>query len=381
MPRHDSKYKKVYEHLRNEISNGTYQPGDMIPPEKELTERFNVSRVTTNRALQLLVNEGVVERRAGIGSFVAVPSPGKATAHGPSHSAPTSRHPSKVGVVFPFISSIYGNTILSELERQCSDHGIALSLACSYANQEQEKSAINRLIHSGVDGLVVFPVNGDYYNEALLKLHLEKFPLVLIDKNLQGIPFSCVSTNNKKASRDLTSHLIELGHEHIAFVMPHSNFTSSLIERLDGYRMALADAGLPAHDEYILSGVETVNVNNREVDNRYLDVLVKFFHDHPNITAVVATDDAIAQNILQVASMIGKEVPTDLSIVCFDGPAPRWKGWNFTHMIQDEAGMATKTFEILHQLMKQENPGETSPTHIELEASMFLGQSTAPPRK
>ncbi|GMA62899.1 GntR family transcriptional regulator [Alicyclobacillus fastidiosus] len=371
-----SKYQKVYQYLCNEIAFGTYKPGDMIPTEEELTKQFNVSRVTTNRALQLLVNEGIIERKAGIGTFVSKQNERTKTSGMESNVSSIGKQVHKIGLVLPFLSSIYGHTILTELERLCSDHDMVLTVACSYADQEKEKVAINRLVDSGVDGLVVFPVNGDYYNEALLKLHVEKFPLVLIDKNLQGIPFSCVSTNNRKASYELTSYLISLNHEEIAFVMPHSNFTSSLIERLDGYRLALTEANISIREEYILSGVETVNVTNDQVDNRYIKILEPFLRDYPQITAVVATDDAIAQNILQAANAIGKHVPDDLSIVCFDGPAPRWNSWNFTHMVQDETGMATKTFEILNELMRRDTR-DAAPLHIELEASFYLGESTA----
>ncbi|MFD1674557.1 GntR family transcriptional regulator [Alicyclobacillus fodiniaquatilis] len=382
MDRQKSKYKEVYQYLYNDINNGTYQPGQMIPTEKELMEQFNVSRVTTNRALQLLVNEGIIERKAGIGSFVSnnldeTKIPAIPTAPSTIESN-TTKQIRKIGLVVPYISSIYGNRILSELEGLCTKQNIVLSVACSYAEQEQEKEAINRLVASGVEGLVVFPVNGDYYNEALLKLNVEKFPLVLIDKNLQGVPFSCVSTNNEKAAYDLTSHLIKLNHQHIGFIMPLANSTSTLIERLDGYRSALTDANLPVREEFILSGVDTVNINNNEVDGRYLETLKLFFYQHPEITAVVATDDAIAQNVLEIAISIGKKVPEDLSIACFDGPRPRLHSWNFTHMEQDEVGMARKTFEILIRLMNDTTRQQAyKPVHIELTASFQMGESTA----
>jgi GntR family transcriptional regulator len=64
-------YHQLYEILRGNITKGHYQPGDMIPPESELIDRFRVSRTTVRQVLDILVNEGLVYRQRGRGSFVA----------------------------------------------------------------------------------------------------------------------------------------------------------------------------------------------------------------------------------------------------------------------------------------------------------------------
>lgn len=56
--------------MRNEILKGTYT--DKIPPEYELMEKFTVSRATIRRAIRSLIEEGVLEPRQGLGTFVAV---------------------------------------------------------------------------------------------------------------------------------------------------------------------------------------------------------------------------------------------------------------------------------------------------------------------
>lgn len=64
-------YLKVKTHLREGIASGHWRPGERLPSESELTERFGVSRMTVNRALRELHQEGMVERVQGVGSFVA----------------------------------------------------------------------------------------------------------------------------------------------------------------------------------------------------------------------------------------------------------------------------------------------------------------------
>ena len=55
-----------------------------------------------------------------------------------------------------------------------------------------------------MDGLIVFPVHGDFYNASLLRQVLDGFPVVLVDRHLSGIPVSAVHTDNVAAARALT---------------------------------------------------------------------------------------------------------------------------------------------------------------------------------
>src|SRR5690242_9285570 len=55
------------------IEEGLLKPGDLIPPERELCETQGISRMTVNKAIMALVNEGVLFREQGKGTFVAQP--------------------------------------------------------------------------------------------------------------------------------------------------------------------------------------------------------------------------------------------------------------------------------------------------------------------
>jgi GntR family transcriptional regulator, histidine utilization repressor len=65
-------YRKIMESLRAEIASGRLKPGDRIPSENEIAASFSVSRMTANRAVRELAQEGLVTRAAGSGSFVAL---------------------------------------------------------------------------------------------------------------------------------------------------------------------------------------------------------------------------------------------------------------------------------------------------------------------
>lgn len=67
------KYTQIIDFIKSSIENGTLSTGSRLMTEKELSKMFHVSRQTANKALQLLSNEGVIERTPGRGSFVSQP--------------------------------------------------------------------------------------------------------------------------------------------------------------------------------------------------------------------------------------------------------------------------------------------------------------------
>lgn len=70
MPLHE----QLYEIMRGNILHGEWKVGEMIPPEPELIQRYEVSRITVRQALNRLVNEGLIYRQQGRGTFVAEPT-------------------------------------------------------------------------------------------------------------------------------------------------------------------------------------------------------------------------------------------------------------------------------------------------------------------
>ena len=67
-------YQQLYEVLRGNIMRGEWKPGDLIPAESELIEQYGVSRITVRQVLDMLVQEGLIYRQRGRGSFVAHPT-------------------------------------------------------------------------------------------------------------------------------------------------------------------------------------------------------------------------------------------------------------------------------------------------------------------
>ena len=68
-------YEQVKDHIARKIQEGIWRAGDRLPSENELVTQFGISRMTVNRALRELVEQGRIVRVAGVGSFVAEDKP------------------------------------------------------------------------------------------------------------------------------------------------------------------------------------------------------------------------------------------------------------------------------------------------------------------
>jgi GntR family transcriptional regulator len=75
-------HRQLFLVLHDEIARGALRPGDPLPTEQSLGEQFGVSRITVRRALADLAEQGYIERRHGVGSFVRQRDPGREAASG-----------------------------------------------------------------------------------------------------------------------------------------------------------------------------------------------------------------------------------------------------------------------------------------------------------
>ncbi|HEY9595005.1 MAG TPA: GntR family transcriptional regulator, partial [Spirochaetia bacterium] len=184
-------YLRIYEYLRGEISSSRLRPGDRLPSEKELAVKFAVSRITSKHALELLAGDGSIERVPGKGSFVR-------TRPAVEPESPQRRgvtKPDCLGLVIPGFDDAFGTTLVCGIEEKCEELGYRLILRRSRDLLEREQRAIEELLAAGVGGILLLPVHGEHYNPVILRLVLEKFPLVLVDRYLRGLAISSVGTD------------------------------------------------------------------------------------------------------------------------------------------------------------------------------------------
>ena len=106
---------------------------------------------------------------------------------------------------------------------------------CTYGSIEKEKQAIDAAIRAGVKGILLLCAQGDNYNSKVLELALNGYPLVLMDRRMQGISIPCVRTDNYEAANEVTKILIAMGHKKICFLTHASVTTTTIHERYEGF--------------------------------------------------------------------------------------------------------------------------------------------------
>lgn len=356
-------YEQIYGFVYKQITTGQLKAGERVPSEKELAEQFNVSRITTKKALESLAQEGLITRMRGKGSFVSEANTGhlqknpaeRAEKHQPPETARQTR---LIGVLLPDISESYGFRLFRAIEERTSELGCHLLVKFTNDKQEEEEKAIQSLIKSGVDGLIVFPVHGEHYSTELLRLVINGFPLVLVDRYMRGIPACSVHTNNEKACEELTDYLMDKGHREIALLSTPAENTTTLEDRLKGFSNAFNKRGLGLNPDHFVTNLFSTLPKSFESHNIQVDqkLLRSYMHSHPSTTAFVACEYNLARLLKREIELMGKRVPEDYEIVCFDYLSDHFDAPQFVHVRQNEEAMGIKAVEILNTLWNGETP-------------------------
>ncbi|MED5016268.1 GntR family transcriptional regulator [Paenibacillus chibensis] len=375
-------YEQIFEALRGQITAGEYGPGERIPSEKELGETYRVSRITSKKALEMLTQEGYIVRQPGRGSFVSE-HVGNAGAIPVSMPAGTPKHRREngkllIGLVMTDFGDSYGTGLVYGMEEASRQHDSYLILRRSLGVPGNEQEAIQGLLELGVDGLIIFPAQGEYFNAEILKLVISQFPFVLLDRHLKGVSASSISTNNAAAAKHMINYLFELGHTHIALMTSPPQDTTAIEERIEGFIQAHAESGIVVDKglwmDHITATLPTAFVpENKEKEKENIK---QHLREHPEITALFAMEHNIAQLAYEAARESGLRIPEDLSIVCFDSPDYAG-GFLFTHMRQKQEEMGRLAFENVLKLRS----GHSVPSKILLDAELIEGSSTGPVRR
>jgi DNA-binding LacI/PurR family transcriptional regulator len=369
-------YERLYTYVVDEIRKGALRSGDRVPSETELARTHQVSRITSIRALQNLERAGIVERIRGKGTFVAHGAERLAAASHDDHERPrrARRSSSQLAFLLPDFSLSYGLELLKAVEEHAAKAGFRLLLRRTYGLQDDEERAIETLVRTrSVDGLIVFPVNGEFYNASLLRLALRKYPLVLVDRYLKGIATTAVYTDNAAAARELTGCLLNQGHEKVAFVSSHPEHTSSIEDRLDGFRTAFSERGLGLEGQHLLTdltGVIPSAGGGTAADHAAIDALVK---RHPSISGFVTTEYWMALLVREALRRAGRL--NKATIVCFDSPRDPLLEPRFTHIEQDEREIGRRAVELLLGQLEGE---QTSVQSIVPHRLVVAGAEKAP---
>jgi DNA-binding LacI/PurR family transcriptional regulator len=298
------KHREVFAALRREIQAGSWKPGARLPSEAELVSRFAVSRITVSRAVRDLQQAGLVERRAGSGTFVKRPA-------GASDA-----------LTFGLLIPDFGQTEIFEpmcRGMMASPHARehALIWGSTSATSGSKEEAAWQLCHQYIDrrvaGVFFAPLeqspDADEWNQRIGRaLDEARIPLVLLDRTLRPYPdagrHDVVGIDNRRAGFVMTDHVLRLASRRIAFVGP-VHAAATVDAREAGYREALFEAGVPFDPDL------TRRLHVDDADE--IDALMASGPD-----AIVCANDRTAAGLMTTLRRLGRRIPQDVRLVGID---------------------------------------------------------------
>lgn len=299
------KYQQLFDAIEQGIRSGRYSPGQKLPSEAALEAEFSMSRITVVRALRELQQRGLVQRRAGSGTYVT---------NGASPSASLL-----FGLLIPNLgeTEIFGPICQSMAEiLQSRRHSLLwgnITLA-GEAKETQSLELCEQYISQRVAGVFFAPLEWtpqhDRINRMVVSaLQQANIPIVLLDRCFMPYPkrssYDLVSVDHRQAGYIVAEHLLNTGCRRIAFVaFTHS--ASTIEARIAGYQEALLRAEGSAADPLVYHlGSDDVSEIAQLMERLKPD-------------GVACANDRTAGHVMHSLLSLGYRIPRDVRIVGID---------------------------------------------------------------
>jgi GntR family transcriptional regulator of arabinose operon len=304
MKRRIPRYREVFDSLEREIASGKLKAGDRLPSEAELERRFKTSRITVGRAVRDLQLAGMVDRRAGSGTYV------RSSASGGGLS---------FGLLIPDLGDteifepLCRGMMTSPLARA---HALLWGSGTSAIGPKGDRAwdLCRQFIARRVSGVFFAPVElaaGQQEINTRIADALDEagIPVVLLDRTVRQYPergrHDLVGIDNRRAGYVMTAHLLRLTCRRIAFVaLPDAAATVDAREA--GYREALYAWGAPVQPDF----VQRIDPADARAVRQLMDASAP--------EAVVCANDWTAARLMRTVIDLGYRVPQDVRLVGID---------------------------------------------------------------
>ena len=265
------------------------------------------------------------------------------------------------------------------VEHGATERGYNVLLYNARGSAEHERAGVETLLSQRVEA-IVFAHAFDAANvETALAAGVA---VVEVEKPLSDAS-GAVVVDNYVGAREAMAHLLELGHEHIGFVGEPTHRSGAagehaarvVRERLDGYRDALAERGLPDDESLVVLGSYAEEEGWENLRSGY-DYMTRLLEQHPALTAVFAGSDLLAAGALQALYERRMIVPEQVSVIGFDDTFAKHLAPALTTVRQPMFEMGEKAAQLALRLA-----GSTRARKREqwLRTELVVRESTAPP--
>lgn len=217
-----------------------------------------------------------------------------------------------IGVIIPNISRPINGKVLRGIEDAGNRAGYSILIYDTDTSESSEKKALALLKEKMVEGILYV---SNTMSEKTVQDIIENginTTLVMTSVNTKG--FSSITLDNEAASYDMTSYLISCNHKKILMLAGEEDDENAGIPRMQGYRRALEEHGIPFDENLVIYGAY-------EMERGYHDMKKILKEKKLDFTAVYAASDEAAIGAMRAIKESGKRIPQDYSVAGFDGIA------------------------------------------------------------
>jgi LacI family transcriptional regulator len=229
-------------------------------------------------------------------------------AHGAARAL-ASRRSRIIGAIVPTIDNAIFSSSIQSLQKRASEFGYTLLLASSDYSLDREKKECQALLEQNIDGLILV---GEEHDPAVFSmLKSKQVPYVNIWCYNEDSEHPNIGFDNYLAAKQITQYLLDLGHRQIAMIAGVVTENDRASARLNAVMDTLNDAGLAAENDSILQRDYQVS-SGRDAAKQLLKL-------DKQPTAIICGNDVLALGALFECQAQGLKVPSDISIVGYDG--------------------------------------------------------------
>lgn len=297
-------YHVVYETLKEEILEGKLDYGVLLPSEREISLRFSVERTTVRKALQMLVDDALVEKKPGIGTKVVFRKMGRKKETVGEHKKTIGffmqgDERSGLGITQPFYSQLF-----HQLEIECKQRDYQLLYS-----SVSEDTDVQELLESQDYYLILFMSSlADQYSEIVENPYV---PVLLV--NNYNSKVMSISYDNSEGAYQMMRHMYNMGHRDIAIISAFESYFCTKM-KMAGVVRAANELGLKIRKSNIALSDKWDYQNGYDCAKDLLRGRDK--KDYP--TAIFAFNDFMAIGAIRALKDLGIRVPEDISVVGFD---------------------------------------------------------------
>ncbi len=276
-----------------------------------------------------------------------------------------NRSSSMIGVLVPEIVHFFFSNVISGIESVAERNGYSLILVQSSEQLSKEVTAVANVMKGRVDGVIASVSTQTNTYEHFQKLLDEQIPLVFFDRIAENIDATHITVDDFGGAYEATKHLIEQGCKNIVhFAGPQNR--RIFRARLDGYKKALEDGGLPFKPE--------LAVVADAMDKGYQQVQ-QLLEQGITFDAIFAVNDFTAAGAMRALKKAKKAIPQDVAVVGFANES-------ITLMLEPNLSSVNQSgFEMgqlaMEHLLKQIRSEEKLPAEkIVLPATLVVRESS-----